>query len=76
MTAEEQIEFVRQLTDVIAGRCIGNIQAGQVPAEWDGHELRRWVADIADECVIGRNMRDGRTRRMRAYHNTRYVNNI
>lgn len=47
MTRTEQIRFVRDLTGQVKNSLLADI--GRVPEEWDGHELRQWIADRFQE---------------------------
>ena len=48
-------------------------KAKDIPEDWDGHELRQWMADLSSEQYNYRHM--GRTRK-REYNNTRAVRNL
>lgn len=43
-----------------------------VPAHWDGRELRQWLADAADEQFVVKMDQ----KRMRSYRNDRIVHNL
>ena len=43
---ERQADFIRDLTTAIANRMLADIDAGRVPANWQGLELRAWVDDV------------------------------
>ena len=45
MTPEEQIAFVRDLTASILASVEYKINAGEVPASWDGVELRWYLSE-------------------------------
>ena len=64
----EQAEFVVCLLDRIKGELVEKISRGNVPANWDGHELRKWInAKTSNE--VTELMRDGKARRLRDYWN-------
>jgi hypothetical protein len=42
MNAKEKAEFIRNLTNSIRDELIG--KTGQMPEEWDGHEIRELLA--------------------------------
>ena len=44
MTREEQIKFVRDLAQNISEGIVARIELGDIPPEWDGHELRFLLA--------------------------------
>ena len=46
ITREEQKELVRHLFDDALDSIIDNINDGDIPEEWDGHELRAYAAYI------------------------------
>ena len=48
MTRAEQELFVRNLTSSVADSVTRDIRDGLVPEEWNGHQLRRLLADIFD----------------------------
>ena len=64
MSRKQQRQFVKEL--------IRNVQADllsivdRVPEEWDGHELRQWIADRFDAASF---TLDGMKARKRAYKN-------
>lgn len=45
MTRKEQIAFVRGLSKTVADKIIDAIKSGDIPDNWDGHELRVLLAD-------------------------------
>src|SRR3990167_1436659 len=47
MTRSEQKKFVRELCFNV----MHSILVKKLPEEWDGHELRRYIADKFDECA-------------------------
>jgi hypothetical protein len=67
-----QMKFLSGLVGAVLAELVAKILSGQVPAEWDGVELRRWAADRFEEAAYIKMDR----KRLRAYHNTRIVNNL
>ena len=66
MTKKDQRRFVRDLSQSIANDFCDLLAAGKIPDNWDGHELRCWLADrhaaAADRTVIRRDLRGKRAR--------------
>lgn len=61
MTDPEKLEFVCSLTESVKNDLAKALRAGSVPANWDGMELRQWLADKFTAVVspmIGKRMRD------------------
>jgi len=48
MTKEDQITFTENFLDSIKKDITEKINAGKVPEDWDGFELRELVKDIMD----------------------------
>jgi hypothetical protein len=72
MTKEAQIEFVNDLIGSVKETVLERIKAGKIPEEWDGYELRQYLADkFTDACYV--KMDRGRKRE---YTNTVIVNNL
>lgn len=66
MTRTQQQKFVRELSRNITARIIANLKA--VPSEWDGHELRCWLAEeFADAATMSAIRKEPRSRRARDY---------
>lgn len=51
MNKREKKRFVRELTKAVADDIISKIEAGKVPDEWDGIELRELLADKFKESA-------------------------
>lgn len=52
MKRKDQKRFVRELTKNIASEVIDSIRAGRIPENWDGIELREYLARrFADASV-------------------------
>jgi hypothetical protein len=47
MTRAEQKRFIRELIGSVQKTLLDNVS--KVPAEWDGHEIRQWIADKFQE---------------------------
>jgi len=75
MTRTEQTQFLRDLTQAIAGDIAEKIRNNTVPASWDGIELRMLLAEKfgaeAQRCadIMGR-------KRMKEYRNDCIVRNL
>ena len=71
MTRTQQRQFVRRLTKEIRDQIVNAISASNVPAEWDGHELRCLLAERFERSAQMTAIRkDPRGRRAREYRNT------
>jgi hypothetical protein len=66
MTLKEKRAFVRSLTNSVRNAILARTDA--MPAEWDGHELRQFLADEFAREVYRPTMTG---RRLRAYRNAR-----
>lgn len=73
MTKDEQMKFVAYLTASITKDLFTKLQDGRVPEEWDGHELRQWIADTFMESGVIHPMKG---KRLKDYKNTLIVNNL
>lgn len=71
MTRAEQETFVRELSASVLESIVAKIEAGSVPADWDGHELRRLLADKFEEQTTKL-----APKRNREYKNAVLVNNL
>ena len=79
MNRREQGRFVNELGARIVSEMVARIKAGDVPAEWDGHELRRWLADRAEQSASGTDCYHARgraRRRERDYENEVLTRNL
>ena len=68
-------QFIRDLCNRIKKDVISKV--GAMPSEWDGHELRVYLAETFEDSAsmsILRNRKDAR--RLRAYRNHVIVNNL
>lgn len=71
MSLEDKRGFITQLSDSIRDEVLA--KAERMPEEWDGHELRAYMADKWEQERTSL-MRRGR--RLRDYRNTIAVNNL
>jgi hypothetical protein len=71
MEKEEKIKFVVQLTGSIRETVIDAIADNKIPANWDGIELRWYLAELFE-----RSARFGDKRRKKEYNNTVIVNDL
>lgn len=77
MTQIEQVNFVSGLCRAIRADVVAQIHEGKIPEDWDGHELRRLLADrFEDAAQISRPMADKRGKRYRDYANAKLINNL
>jgi hypothetical protein len=70
MTRAEQETFVRELSESVINSICDKIGDG-IPAEWDGHELRRYIADKFEAETTNLT-----NKRNRDYKNAVLVNNL
>lgn len=75
MTQTQKKEFVRELFHSV--RSDIDMKLPRVPEEWDGHELRVWIAEYFERaarmsCIAG----DKRGSRRKAYDNAVIVDNL
>ena len=73
MDKQTQINFVIDLAANITRDMVKNIEAGKTPEDWDGIELRWWMAECFGRCVLGGTSTKSRKR---DYDNTVLVNNL
>lgn len=71
MTRDQQLKFVSDLTHAVAKHVMNKITAGDVPATWDGVELRQLLADKFAWETFAMS-----PKRKREYRNTVAVNNL
>ena len=70
---QDQKRFIAELSQTVLDDMYTTIDAGKVPANWDGHELRQWLQDRFTAANFGDALRGSRRR---AYKNTVLVNNL
>lgn len=63
--------FIRQLMDNLKKEILQKVP--DMPAEWDGHELREYIYICASEC---RGVLKEQKQRRKAFVNTVYVKNL
>lgn len=71
LTKEEKIKFIEDILDTMRESLLKKVD--KMPEEWDGYEIRRLIADYAEEKIAYFEMNKPR---LRAYDNTRIVRNI
>lgn len=77
MTKAEKRKFIRDLCGSITKMVLNNVD--RMPAEWDGIELRQYIADtFADRAgaMSFRSTIDRDRKRLKEYRNTVLVNNL
>jgi hypothetical protein len=75
MNEEEKRIFVANLCDDIRNSILRRVE--RMPDEWDGIELRQFIADeFQAEATISRRNFKGNQRRLRLYHQAIYNNNL
>ena len=74
MNRREKKRFVRDLMGSVQKQVLRQITDGKIPDEWDGHELRKLLADNFHHEVSS-TMRTDR-KRIKAYLHTVIVNNL
>jgi hypothetical protein len=65
MTRQQQAQFIHELTGSVRQEMLGHVKAGRVPGDWDGIELRWWIADHFEKCQF---KGAGSVQRLRQYH--------
>ena len=75
MTYTRKKAFISELVRNVKRGLIADVD--RVPESWDGHELRRWIADRFERsAIMGDCMRDKRKSRRRDYENIIIVRNL
>jgi len=72
MDKQEKIRFVTHLMLSVKDKVFDAINDEKIPEEWDGHELRQYLADKFSEAAYVRMD----AKRKREYTNTVLVNNL
>lgn len=62
LTKAEKSEFISDLIDNVHAQLLNGLD--RVPEDWDGHELRQWIADAFASQVLASAMKG---KRMKAY---------
>lgn len=71
MTHREQKRFIRELVKNVQKSLLENVS--KHPVSWDGHELRRLIAERFKQADFGTGLEGARGR---AYRNDVIVNNL
>lgn len=71
MNLREKIVFINTLISNVKRDIMSKVE--DMPEEWDGHELRRYIADKFDDANLWKRMS---MQRRRAYNNTVIVKNL
>lgn len=71
VTLADKVSFVEELTEDVKRSLLKNIE--RVPEDWDGIELRQWIADSFADAAPARVMDRSRRRR---YHNEVLTRNL
>jgi hypothetical protein len=71
MTRKEQRQFIEELTDRMKVDILHRVH--KIPENWDGVELRWWIAEIYGQGVISS---AGLRGRKKDYNNDVLVNNL
>lgn len=70
MTLDDQQRFAKELLENVSTGILADLH--KVPAEWDGHELRRFIAHRFNQAVFGEISRT----RLRAFNHTLVTKNL
>jgi len=77
MNKKEQLKLVNALSKSIASDLCAAIKGNRVPPEWDGHELRCWLADHhAASASISDIRHNKKSQRARDFENHCLVENL
>lgn len=71
MTKNEKYQFVKQLTNTITRDVVEKIESGKIPENWDGLDLRLYLADRFDRATVKTTKA-----RKKEYNNTVLINNL
>jgi len=74
MNQAEKIRFVDSLIANVARDIVANVP--RMPEDWDGHELRRYIADKFEESAMTIGKDKQYRRRFLAYRNEVIVRNL
>lgn len=63
MKPSDKKKFARNLTASVRDQFLAAVKSGEVPENWDGHEIRQWLADkfaaeVFRDVMKGRRLRD------------------
>lgn len=76
MNKKQKAEFVRRITSDVRDELLRKIKSGDIPDDWDGHELRQLLSDKFAAEVFDRVMGDKRGKRRKEYERICAVNNL
>lgn len=79
MTRDEKLQFIGDLMATVKAAIVERVD--DMPDEWDGHELRRYLADKLEEQIFHPFSKHPvwgfeRDKRLRAYHNECIARNL
>lgn len=75
MDKQEQARIINELCDAQRAKMLEGLD--RIPENWDGHELRWWFVDVADEgLAMARHAAASFRGRLREYSRVRLVNNL
>lgn len=66
MTPDQKVQFITNLMNSVRDELVDMVNSGEIPEDWDGHELREILARKFDRerTML---LRDKRSRRYREY---------
>lgn len=70
---QRQSKFVVDLIDAVRAEILNKLARYEVPENWDGHELRHYIADKFADCVFGTALQG---KRLKDYKNTIAISNL
>jgi hypothetical protein len=73
MNQREQVKFIHELVDAVEHEILMKVTNGQIPVDWDGVELRWYIADKFSNIVM---KGIGSKKRKQNYNNTIYTSNL
>jgi len=72
MTRDEKLRFIRAMCNEVRNIALEAVEF--MPDEWDGHELRQYLADKF-ACEVSNAMQDKRSKRAREYRRVIQITN-
>jgi len=77
MSPQQQKEYLREYLESFVHTMSRKIDEGKVPACWDGHELRVWLAEkVKADASVSAIRRHPHSARARDFRNDLLVNNL
>lgn len=74
MSRDEQYSFIGSVLSGLNLEIFQKIEAGKIPEEWDGHELRQYMVDkLHERFSMGGKMSP---KRMKDYENSVMIENL